>query len=160
MSQPIPKPTLIGCLSGLMAGLVFVAPAPPCLAADDTPAGLAEPPLVVAESLLNQDPKPRPVMRHREEVPPSAVNPVHTPRSSSQAVAGEPTSKIKKTKKKKRKAAAVAPAASQPSAKPKAGVKAKSSKTKSDPTTLQTKKAAKKTPAKASKRKAKKDKTR
>lgn len=154
--HPIPKRALIGCLSGLMAGLVFVAPIQPCQAEETTPPELANPPVQVAESLLNQEPKPRPVMRHREEVPASAVTPVRTSHPNSQALSAGKTSSTKQGKKKKRKAKATAPAASK--TKVKAGVKA-STKTKGEPS-VQTKKATKKTPVKSGKRSAQKDKSR
>lgn len=166
MSHPISKRALIGCLSGLMAGLVFVAPAPPCRAEEDTPAPLVDQPRQVAESVLNQDPKPRPVMRHREEVPPSAVAPSRVPRATSQALTGEPAGNIKKTKKKKRKSTTAAvPSGSKSSAKAKTSTKAKTSvkaklgKAKSE-TTIVTKTVPKKSPAKTGKRKAKKNKAR
>ena len=152
--HPAPKRTILGCLSGLAAGLIFVAPAIVGQAQETAPSSPADPTLQVAESLLNQEPKPQPVMRHREEVPASAVAPARTPRAYGQALSPDQTGAVRKAKQKKRKSKATAPAASASSPRVKANPKPKG-----EPA-VKTKKAAKKTPAKSSRRKAQKSKTR
>lgn len=160
MSHLTPKRAFIGCLSGLLAGLVFVTPTPPSRAEGDIPAGVAEPPLQVAESLLNQEPKPRPVMRHREDVPPSAMTPIRAPRAAHQAATGAPAGKAKKTKKKKHKTTAAAPLGSQSSPKTSAKASVKAGTKAKRETGLRAPKTAKQAPAKSGKRKARPDNSR
>lgn len=152
--HPIPKRVHFGCLTGLVAGLVFMAPAPPCQAEAPPAPGQETQSLQVAESLLNQEPKPRPVMRHNEVVPaPSAVTP-RPPRAKAAISAAKPASQVKRDKKKKPKLKAAAPEAD------KVSVKAKTKAKSAAQPALQSQKATGKAPVKSGKRKAKKDKSR
>ncbi len=152
--HPIPKRVHFGCLTGLVAGLVFLVPAPPCQAEVTPGPGQETQSLQVAESLLNQEPKPRPVMRHSEVVPaPSAMTP-RPPRAKAAISAAKPASQVKRVKKKKPKIKATAPEAG------KASVKAKTKAKSTAQPALQPQKATGKAPVKSGKRKAKKDKSR
>lgn len=152
--HPIPKSIHIGCLTGLVAGLVFVAPAPPCQAEAPSALGQEAQPLQVAESLLNQEPKPRPVMRHNEALPAPAAMTQRPPRVKAATSAATSASQAKSGNPKKSKLKAAAPEAA------KVGVKARPKAKSSAQPSLQPQKTAGKTPVKSGKRKAQKDKSR
>ena len=120
--SPKPENQLRVRLSGLLAGVVFLACGQPSPAQETNPGPSPASPMIVAQSLLNQDPKPQPVMRRHQE-PVAATAPTRASGAANRPANANKSTPAGQVKKKKKKAPAP-PAAPAASAKAKTKAKA------------------------------------